>query len=65
MYGNKKPLCTIPADKRNRGDVVSDRQENNGTGGKWRVERFADGSTITHFGGPCGSVRTDKFGREC
>ena len=64
-YRNSSPLCQKPVEKRNQGDVVSDKQEDDGTGGKVRIERFSDGSSTAHFGGPCAPVRTDKYGREC
>lgn len=65
MYLHKEPLCKISPDKRSKGDVISDKKERSPVGGLVRVERFRDGSAITHFGGMCGSLRTDKHGQEC
>jgi len=65
MYQNKKALCKKPVWERERGDVKTDGLEDDGTGGKVRVERFSDGSSTYHGGGPCGDRKSDKFGREC
>ena len=34
-------------------------------GGEVDVTTYSDGSSKVHFGGPCGSVDYDEFGREC
>ena len=65
MYKRKEPLCKKPVEKRQRGDIRTDELEDDGTGGKERVERFSDGSSIHHSGGPCGERKTDQFGEDC
>lgn len=47
------------------GEYSITRMEDNGTGGKVKVTRYADGSSTVHWGGPCGPMHYDKFGEEC
>lgn len=67
MYpdSDREPMCN----RYDRGDFepgdYEESWENDGTGGKVKVTNFSDGSSITHFGGPCGPVRTDRYGNEC
>jgi hypothetical protein len=65
MHSNKEPLCNKPIEDRERDDVKTDGLEDDGAGGKVMVERFVDGSSIHYFSGPCGKIKTDKFGNNC
>jgi hypothetical protein len=64
MYRDE-PLCQKTVEEREWGDVKEDGLEDDGTGGKVRVERFSDVSSTYLYGGPCGDRKADKFGREC
>lgn len=46
-------------------EFEEDEEYDGGTGCTHRVTNFSDGSSITHFGGPVGDVKTNKFGEEC
>jgi hypothetical protein len=65
MYPSQEPMCNRSLDDYDEDDY-EDTFESMGDGGSpVRVTNFKDGSSVTHFGGPVGDVRTDRFGEEC
>ena len=62
---DRKLLCRCDPWRVQRQDIVSEKMEDNGTGGKVRVKRFSDGSSRVEWGGMGGTVCYDEFGEEC
>jgi hypothetical protein len=67
MYSIRKENNAIQSDtnpyfedKNKKESYISDN-----VGSKVKQTRFSDGSSIVHFGGPCGSSRFDECGEEC
>lgn len=69
MYGNSDRKNMAQRHNRyseyERGEKEEVEEYDGGTGTYHKTTRFSDGSSITHFGGPAGSVRTNKYGEEC
>jgi hypothetical protein len=66
MYSTRKNNAQKTRDDKRYKDsrATTDKRKTPG-GGEVEVTTYSDGSSTVNFGGPCGSVEYDKFGREC
>lgn len=58
------PMCLWDEDEVDPLDRRTEYEDDT-TGGKEKITRFADGSSIRHCGGPAGPMYYDKYGEEC
>jgi hypothetical protein len=65
MYNKKNNAQKSRDNKRYKDSKATTYKTKTPGGGKVEVTSYSDGSSTAHFGGPCGPVEYDQFGREC